>query len=129
MCAARRLAPTSTKLPLAPFFNRGLMRIAERRRSDGARAMADKDTKPGRGTRRRKRRRRTSATTPLAPTAPASSRRRHAWRTWLLAATVVMVCAPVVWLFVVYPSERGPGEGRAAEVVVSHNPSPTDLAV
>src|SRR5260370_26549365 len=89
--------------------------------------MADKDTKPGRRARRRKRRRK-SAASPLGPSAVPSWRRRRGARTWLLAAVVLLACTPVGWLFVFYPLERGPGEGRAAEVVVPHNPSPRDVA-
>jgi UPF0755 protein len=89
--------------------------------------MADKDTKPGRGTPRRKRRRK-SAASPLGPSAAPSWRRGRGARTWLLAAVLLLACAPVGWLFVFYPLERGPGEGRAAEVFVPHNPSPRDVA-
>jgi len=89
--------------------------------------MADKDTKPARRTRRRKRRRK-SAPSGLAPSVAISLRRRYGVRSWLLAVGVLLACAPLGWLFVLYPLERGPGEGRAAEVVVPHNPSPGDIA-
>lgn len=38
------------------------------------------------------------------------------------------VVASAAWLFVLYPSERGPGEGHAVEISVSRDTSPTDLA-
>ncbi|HEV3193852.1 MAG TPA: endolytic transglycosylase MltG, partial [Polyangiaceae bacterium] len=117
----------STKWPPARFSNHGLTRAAEHRRSDAAVAMADKDTKAARRTRRRKRRRKAAAI-PLAPSVTASLRRRYGARNWLLAVGVLLTCAPLGWLFVLYPLERGPGEGRAAEVVVPHNPSPHDIA-
>ena len=93
-------------------------------------ATGDKDTRPGTGTRRRKRRRKRAAT-PIAPAAPSAItplRRRYAASKWLLAGVVLFACLPVGWLLVLYPSERGPGEGRAAELVVPHNPSPSDVA-
>ena len=92
--------------------------------------MAESDTQPAKGTRRRKRRRK-RAPAPLTPRTPSARppwRHRGAARNWLLAVMVVLTVMPAAWLLVVYPSERGPGEGRAAEVVVPHNPSPAQLA-
>jgi UPF0755 protein len=34
----------------------------------------------------------------------------------------------LAWLFILYPSKRGPGEGHAAEIVVSRDPTPAELA-
>ncbi|HEY4013637.1 MAG TPA: endolytic transglycosylase MltG [Polyangiaceae bacterium] len=48
-------------------------------------------------------------------------------RAVLLVAALLAVAASVGF-FVVYPSERGPGDGRAVELVAPANPSPQDLA-
>jgi UPF0755 protein len=48
-------------------------------------------------------------------------------RAVLLVAALLAVAASV-GLFVVYPSARGPGEGRAVELVAVANPSPRELA-
>jgi UPF0755 protein len=47
---------------------------------------------------------------------------------WGLAAVALVVLAAFAWLFAVYPSERGPGDGHPSEVVVSGAPSPGVLA-
>jgi UPF0755 protein len=47
----------------------------------------------------------------------------------LLAIGVAVAAFAVsTWLFVLYPSERGPGGGRTVEIVVPRNPSAGDLA-
>jgi UPF0755 protein len=40
----------------------------------------------------------------------------------------LLLLAVSMWLFVFYPAERGPGEGRAVDVVVPRDPSPRALA-
>jgi UPF0755 protein len=40
----------------------------------------------------------------------------------------VAAFAASTWLFVLYPAERGPGEGRTVEIVVPRDPTPHDLA-
>jgi UPF0755 protein len=84
---------------------------------------------------RRKRRPRgdTPAPRPVAPSP--GPRRGQGARS---VATVVVATgglaalaafATSVWLFVLYPSSRGPGPGHGVEVVVVRDPTPTGLAV
>jgi UPF0755 protein len=40
----------------------------------------------------------------------------------------LLAIGSVAWLYLLYPSERGPGSGHAVEIVVARDPSPTDLA-
>lgn len=67
---------------------------------------------------------------PSDSAAPAARPRRRA----VVAARAIafglglLAIAAVGWLFVLYPSERGPGSGHAVEIVVARDPSPTDLA-
>jgi len=44
------------------------------------------------------------------------------------AGLALALLAAAGWLWVLYPSERGPGEGRSVEVVISRDPTPVDLA-
>jgi UPF0755 protein len=47
---------------------------------------------------------------------------------WLAAVAGVVAVVAALGVFVVYPGERGPGEGHAVEVVVGRDPSPGELA-
>jgi UPF0755 protein len=76
---------------------------------------------------KRRRRRRKSEPTASAPPPARPPRRRHL-AAILAAAVALAAFAASTWLFVLYPAERGPGEGRAVEVVVFPNPSAGDLA-
>jgi UPF0755 protein len=77
------------------------------------------------GTRRRKRRK---ASEPPPSSTPSTPGRRPSWSRWGLFAAGLLVFAAGTWLFALYPAERGPGEGRAVELVVPRDPSPGDLA-
>jgi UPF0755 protein len=72
-----------------------------------------------RGGKRRKRRKARESSEPGTPK-PAPAPRRRSWGLLVVAALAV---AASTWLFVLYPSERGPGEGRAVDVVI---PAGTD---
>lgn len=81
-------------------------------------------TRPRKGTRRRRRRLPGSdAGTPVST----PRRRRKTSARW--AATALAACAIVVsaWLFVLYPAEPGPGQGRVVQVVVPRSPPTSDL--
>jgi UPF0755 protein len=83
--------------------------------------------------RKPKRRKRRPAGNP-PPLAPAGTppRPRGGRRFDLRRAAAVTVLAAAmaasVWLFVLYPSSRGPGQGLAFEIVVVRNPTPAGLA-
>ena len=86
--------------------------------------MTAKPAKPSR--RKRRRSRRPPAQSP-APLTPPRARPRLGWRTLLFALGVAAFAASS-WLFVLYPSEHGPGQGRTVEIVVPHQATATDLA-
>ncbi len=84
--------------------------------------MSDEEPAP-RPRRRRRRRKRAVQAVDVARTSTA--------RRALRAAAGVLALALVAgwaWLFVLYPGESGPGEGRAVEVVIPPDPSPASLA-
>lgn len=88
--------------------------------------------KPARGRapskRRKKRSKAPAETLPPKPRAPS---RRAVGGALLRAASLcagAVLVAATVWLFVVFPSERGPGDGRAVDVVVREHEGPDDLA-
>jgi UPF0755 protein len=72
---------------------------------------------------RRKRPARKSASAP-APAAP----RRPALVRWGLGVAVALAALISSWFFIVYPSERGPGEGQAVEIIFSGPLAPDELA-
>jgi UPF0755 protein len=80
---------------------------------------------------RRKRRPRgdTPSTRPMAPP-PGSPGGPPARRVAMAiaAAFALGAFAAAVWLFVLYPSTRGPGQGRGVEIVIVHDPTPGGLA-
>jgi len=75
--------------------------------------------------RRRKRRPKRGAPPPFGP--PRSAPKRHAGA-WIAGALALAAFAASSWLFVLYPAERGPGEGRTVEIVVPAEPSTQQLA-
>jgi UPF0755 protein len=46
----------------------------------------------------------------------------------IAAAFGLAVFAAATWLYVLYPSSRGPGQGHGVEVVIVHDPTPAGLA-
>ncbi len=84
-----------------------------------------------RRSKRRKRRPRgdTPSTRPMAPP-PGSSggppSRRVAMA--IAAALALGALTAAAWLFVLYPSTRGPGQGRGVEIVIVQDPTPGGLA-
>jgi peptidoglycan lytic transglycosylase G len=82
-------------------------------------------------TRKRRGRRAKPGRPPARTAVPSEPRAR---RTGLVAARAVgfgvglAAFGAVVWLFILYPSERGPGDGHAAEIVIARDCSPVDLA-
>src|SRR5580704_4277961 len=81
------------------------------------------------GKKRRRRRPKAGPASPPAATAPALRARRVARGVRALLLGVVLgVVAATAWLFVLYPSERGPGGGHAVEISLSRDTGPTDLA-
>jgi UPF0755 protein len=80
----------------------------------------------GKGTRRRRRRSKLG----LADAAPAALRRPRcsAAIRWAALSMICVTFAVSTWLFVLYPAGRGPGEGRAVQLVVPRDPSPKSLA-
>jgi UPF0755 protein len=81
----------------------------------------------GRGTKRRRRRRKSDAPPPAAapPGRPPKLRRPA---TFLAAGLAILAFATSTWLFVLYPAERGPGDGRTVEIAVPRNADAADLA-
>jgi UPF0755 protein len=81
---------------------------------------------------RRKRRPRDSSPPPGAGarSAAPSGRRTFAIPAvrWAGAVAALVAIAASVWLFAVYPSERGPGEGHAVELTIPDAPSTGQLA-
>ncbi len=81
---------------------------------------------------KRKRRRRRPSLPPLlvAPPLVASRAGARALRAvrWAAVGVGVLAAAFVGWFFVLYPSERGPGAGRAVEIVLPAEESAGDLA-
>jgi UPF0755 protein len=80
---------------------------------------------------RRKRRPRgdTPSTRPMAPP-PGSSGGPPSRRVAMAIAAALALCAlsASLWLFVLYPSTRGPGQGRGVEIVIVQDPTPGGLA-
>ncbi len=80
---------------------------------------------------KRRKRRPSGNAPPPDLVAPAQRLRREGRRDPRLAAAIavgVAAMAASVWFFVLYPSSRGPGEGRAVEIVIVRDPTPTGLA-
>ncbi len=79
----------------------------------------------GKGTRRRRRRSKSEAG-PATPVLPPP--RRSAVARWALVAVAIAAFAASTCFFVLYPAERGPGQGRAVQFAAGRDPSPDDLA-
>jgi len=77
------------------------------------------------GTKRRRKRRK--ATDGAPSTRPTRALRRSLGR-WVGGGLALIAFAASTWLFLLYPAERGPGEGRAVEIVIPHSPGASDLA-
>jgi UPF0755 protein len=77
------------------------------------------------GTKRRRRRSRPEATAPK-PVAERLPSRSNIAR-WVLLGLTLAAFATSTWLFVFFPAERGPGQGRAAQIIVARDPSANEL--
>lgn len=82
-------------------------------------------TAPGTRRKRRKRRKASAATPPAGAPRPPGPRRRS----WPFLVLGLVVLAASTWLFVLYPSERGPGKGKAVEILVPPGTDAGHLAV
>jgi UPF0755 protein len=82
--------------------------------------------KQGRGGKRRRRRPKRSA--PASVPVYAWLRVRRDVARWIALAFAVLALALSVWLFVLFPAERNPGQGRAVEISVARDPKPGALA-
>ena len=80
----------------------------------------------GKATKRRRKRRKTAdGAPPGRPPPPATGRMLGRWA---LIGLALVAFAASTWLFLLYPAERGPGEGRAVEIVLPPSPGASDLA-
>jgi UPF0755 protein len=79
------------------------------------------------GPKRRRKRRKTTEGAPASRPPPAATTPRRLGR-WASFALAVAAVAASTWLFLLYPAERGPGEGRAVDLVIPHAPSAGELA-
>jgi UPF0755 protein len=80
----------------------------------------------GKGTRRRRKRRKAAEGAPSSRPPPPAQQRTLG--RWVAAGLALVAFAASTWLFLLYPAERGPGEGRAVEIVIPHSPGASDLA-
>ncbi|HEX3345698.1 MAG TPA: endolytic transglycosylase MltG, partial [Polyangiaceae bacterium] len=80
----------------------------------------------GRGARRRRKRRKAGAAPPSSRPPPRAL--RFSLRRWITGGLALVAFAASAWLFLLYPAERGPGEGRAVELVVPGSLGAHDLA-
>lgn len=81
----------------------------------------------------KKRRRRRKPAQPPAPREAAATGTpprglRQSLAPWVLGSLGVVAVAASTWFFVLYPSERGPGQGRGVDVVVAVDTTASDLA-
>jgi UPF0755 protein len=76
---------------------------------------------PTRPKRKRRARNSASAAAPPAPRLPGLGR-------WAIVAAVALAALASSWFFLIYPSERGPGEGQAVEIIFSGPLAPDELA-
>ena len=94
--------------------------------------MTEGDKTPSRK-RPKRRKRRPRADTPSVrpgppPPAPRGRRGARPIATAIAAAFGLVVFAASAWLYVLYPSSRGPGQGHGVEVVIVADPTPGGLA-
>ncbi len=82
------------------------------------------------GAKRRKRRVKGGATPGAGGPSSTPPRRRAppSWRVWFVLGLALTACAASTALFLVYPSERGPGQGRTVEIVVPRGLDPQRLS-
>jgi UPF0755 protein len=80
----------------------------------------------GKASRRRRKRRKTADATPSGRPPPRILARSPG--RWVAGGLALLAFAASTWLFLLYPAERGPGEGRAVELVIPHAPGASDLA-
>jgi UPF0755 protein len=88
-------------------------------------ARGDRSDRPKR---RRRRRKRGSDAPPGPASAPGTAASRGSVARWAIAAIALAVAAASLWLFVLYPSERGPGSGKGVEVTIMPHPGADELA-
>jgi UPF0755 protein len=74
------------------------------------------------------RRRKQQRATPSSPPRPVRRRSRFSLGGWAALLLSILAFAASTWFFVVYPSSRGPGEGKAVEIDIPAQPSATQLA-
>jgi UPF0755 protein len=77
---------------------------------------------------KKKRRRRRKKPSAPATAAGRPETRRFSRSGWILVALGIIAIAGSTWLFVIYPSEHGPGSGKAIDVLIPRDPSPESLA-
>jgi len=84
---------------------------------------------PRSGKKRRRRRKRAQDEAPASGEASsAPGARRSSIARWALGAAGVLAVAASTWFFVLYPSERGPGQGHGVDVVVAPGTTTAGLA-
>src|SRR5262249_34920819 len=90
---------------------------------------------PGRPAPKRRKRRRKKTQAAAAPDAPAGGpgptrlrpRVASVLRWGAIGATLAAIAASS-WFFLFYPSEHGPGQGNAVEIIIAGHPGPDELA-
>jgi len=94
--------------------------------------MTERGKTPSRKRPKRRRRRSRGDTPSVRPSAPPPDARRARPVGPIAKAIAVAlgmgVLAAAAWLYLVYPSSRGPGEGHGVELVIAHDPTPAELA-
>ena len=90
--------------------------------------MTEEAKAPRRRPRRRKRRAKGDTPSSRPPPPPGSRRDPRRILTIAAAALGCAAVAAAAWLFVIYPSSRGPGQGHGVEIVIVNDPTPSGLA-
>jgi UPF0755 protein len=92
--------------------------------------MTEGKSPPRRRPKRRRRRAKGEAPSSRPPAAGIRPQGRGPrWIATVVAAALgVVVVAAAAWLFVIYPSSRGPGQGHGVEIVIVADPTPGGLA-
>jgi UPF0755 protein len=87
------------------------------------------EKKEGKGRKKRRRRKTRSEAPPADPAVAVQGQGpRRPIGTWVMLALGVVAVAVSTWLFALYPSEHGPGNGRAVDVDVGRDTSADELA-